>query len=118
MALKFVKSEPRRIRVNYEDGYLFLLYVRKDCSNPELATKTLVPKHNGYIIFSNPRAFAKFLAKLYEQKNLKKHDYKVKDLKQDVEKELRVHVAYYKCKRQEGWCLIHLRVLSPLSTQN
>ena len=100
VALKFVRSEPRRIRVNYEDGCLFLLYVRKYGSNPELETKTLVPKRNYYIIFSNPRASAKFLVKLYEQNFLKKHDYKVKDLKQDVEKELRVHVAYSKCKRE------------------
>ena len=81
VALKFVRSEPRRIRVNYEDGCLFLLYVRKDGSNPELETKTLVTKRNCYIIFSNPRASSKFLVKLYEQNFLKKHDYKVKDLK-------------------------------------
>ena len=71
----------------------------KDDSNPRLVVKNLVPKHNCYRIFSNPRASTKFLAKLYKQNFLEKHDYKVKDLKQDVKKELRVHVAYSKCKR-------------------
>ena len=99
MTSKFVRSEPRKIRVKCEDGCPFLLYVSKDGCNPRLAVKTLVPKHNWYRILSNSRASAKFLAKLHKQKILEKRDYKVKDLKQDVEKELRVHVAYYKCKR-------------------
>ena len=61
--------------------------------------KTLVSQRNCYRIFSNPRAFAKFLTKLYKQNFLENHHYKVKDLKQDAEKELRVHVAYFKCER-------------------
>ena len=73
VALKFVRSEPRRIRVKCEDGCPFLLYVSKDGSNLRLVVKTLVPKHNRYRIFNNPRDFSKFFAKLYKQKNLEKH---------------------------------------------
>ena len=64
--LKFVRSEPGRIRLKFEDGYPFLLYVNKDGSNLRLVVNTLVPEHNCYRIFSNPRASAKFLAKLYK----------------------------------------------------
>ena len=61
--------------------------------------KTFVLEHDCYRIFRNPRASANLLVKHYKQKILEKHDYKVKDLKQDVEQELRVHVHYSKCKR-------------------
>ena len=33
---------------------------------------------------------------------MEKHDYQVKDVKQDAKKELRVHVAYSKFKRARG----------------
>ena len=100
MALKFVRSELGIIRMKCDNGCPFLLYVSKDGSNLRLVVKTLVPKHNCYRIFSKPRVSTKFSTKLY--KNfffLEKHDYRVKDLKQDAEKELRVHVAYSKSKR-------------------
>ena len=72
VALKFVRSEPGRIRMKCEDECPFLLYVRKDGSNPGLAVKTLVPKHKCYKNFNNPREYAKFLAKLYKQNFLEK----------------------------------------------
>ena len=46
VALKFVRSERRRIRVKCADECPFVLYVSKDGSNPRLAVKALVPKHN------------------------------------------------------------------------
>ena len=36
---------------------------------------------------------------------MEKHDYQVKDLKQDANKELRVHVSYSKFKRARGMVL-------------
>ena len=94
-----MRSEPTRIGVKCENGCPFLFYASKDGSNLGLIVKTFVPYHNCYRIFTNPKASTNFLAKLYKQKILEKHDYKVKDLKKDVEKELRVHVHYSKCKR-------------------
>ena len=99
VTLKYVRSELGKIRVKCEDGCPFLLYVIKDGSNPGLELKTLVPEHNCYRIFKNPRAFAKIIALLFNQKILKRHDYKLKALKHDAEQELRVHGSYYKCKR-------------------
>ena len=99
VALKFVRSEPIRIRVRCEDECPLKLYVSKDCCNLGLVVKTFALEHKCYRIFSNLRASAMFLTKLYKQIFLEKHDYKAKDLKQDVEKELRVHFAYSKCKR-------------------
>ena len=66
MALKFVRSEPMRIRVKCEDECPFLVYVSKDGFNPGLVVKTLVPKHNCYRLSSNLRTSTKYLAKLYK----------------------------------------------------
>ena len=98
VALKYVRSEPNKIRVKCEDGCPFLLYLSKDGSNPSLVVKTLVPEHNCYRIFKNLTASLKIIAMLFKQKILNKHDYKLKTLKH-VEQELRVHVSYSKCKR-------------------
>ena len=84
VALKFVRSELGRIGAKCEDRCPFLLYVNKDGSNPLLAVNTLVLEHKYYRIFSNQRAAAKFLAKLYKKLFLEKHNYKVKDQKQDA----------------------------------
>ena len=40
VALKFVRSEPGRMRLKCEDGCHFLLYVSKEVSNPRLSMKT------------------------------------------------------------------------------
>ena len=48
---------------------------------------------------------AKFLAKHYKNIILDKHDYKIKDLKRDVEEELKVNVGISKCKRERRMVL-------------
>ena len=47
-------------------------------TNPRLAVKTLVPDHNCYRIFINPKVTSKFLAKLYKNIILDENDYKIK----------------------------------------
>ena len=71
----------------------------KDNANPGLVAKTLVPDHNCYSIFTNSRVSSTFLAQHYKTRILESHNYKVKDTKKDDEEELRVNVAYSKCKR-------------------
>ena len=66
VALKYVRSEPGRIRVKCEDGSHFLLHISKDGSNPSLVVKTLVVEHNCYRIFKNPRASAKLIAMFFK----------------------------------------------------
>ena len=48
---------------------------------PGLVVKTLVPDHNCYRIFTNPKVTTKFLAKLYKNRILDENDYKIKVLK-------------------------------------
>ena len=56
--------------VKCEDGCPFLLYLSKDGSNPDLVVKTLVPTHNCYRIFKNPRASAKiYISHAFQVKN-------------------------------------------------
>ena len=66
VASKYARSELGGIRVKCEDGCPFLLYLSKDGSNPSLVVKTLVPKHNCYRTFKNPRASTKIIAILFK----------------------------------------------------
>ena len=71
----------------------------KDNNNLGLVIKTLVPDHNCYRTFPNPWVSTAFLAQHDKTRILENHAYKIKDMKKDVEKELRVDVGYSKCKR-------------------
>ena len=99
VALKFVKNEINKIRVKCEDQCPFILLVSKDNSNPGLVVKTLVPDNNNYTIFTNLGVSATFLAHHYKTRILENHNYKVKDMKKDVDKELTVNVGYSKYKQ-------------------
>ena len=100
VTLKYVKNERNRIRVKYEDQCPFVLLVSKDNNNLGLVVKTLVPNHNYYRIFSNPKVSVAFLAQHYKTTILENHDYKIKDMKKDADEEyLRVNVGHSKCKR-------------------
>ena len=68
-------------------------------NNLGLVVKTLVPDHICYRIFTNPRVSVPFLAQYYKTRILENHAYKIKDMKKDVEEELRVNVRYSKCKQ-------------------
>ena len=90
--MKFVKNERNRIRLKCEDQCPFVLLVSKDNNNLGLAIQRSIPDHN-YYKFS-----ATSLAQHYKTKILENHDYKIKDMKKDVEEELRVNVGYSKWK--------------------
>ena len=61
-ALKCVKNERNRIRVKCEDQCPFVLLVSKDNNILGLVVKPLVPNHNYYRTFTNPRVSTAFLA--------------------------------------------------------
>ena len=99
VTLKFVNNERNRIRVKCQDQCLFVLLVSKDNSSHGLVVKTLVLDYNCYRIFTNPKVSATFLAQHYKTRILENHNYKVKDMKNDVKVELRMNVGYSKCKQ-------------------
>ena len=89
----------RIIRVKCQDQCHFVLLVSKDNSNPGLVVNFLVPNHNCYRIFTNPKVSTTFLAQHYKTRILENHNFKVKDMEKDAKAELRVNVEYFKCKR-------------------
>ena len=99
VALKYVKNERNRIMVKCEDLCPFVLWVLKDNNNLELVVRNLVLDRNHYRIFTNPRVSTTFLSQHYKIRILENHAYKIKDMKNDVEKELRLNVGYSKCKQ-------------------
>ena len=62
VALKYVKNERNRIRVKSEYQCPFVSLVSKDNNNLGLIVRTLVPGHNCYRIFTNPKVSGAFLA--------------------------------------------------------
>ena len=105
VALKYVKNEINRIRVKCEDQCPFVLLVSKDNNNFGLVVKSFVPDHNCYRTVTNPRVSAALLAQHYKTIMLENHAYKIKDMKKDVDEELRVNVGYSKCKRERRMVL-------------
>lgn len=85
--LKMKKSEPARVNVVCQDGCPFVLYASKDGSNPGMMVKTLNLEHRCSRVLKNPRASVKWLASYFKSKVQEKPQYKVKDMKKDVEQD-------------------------------
>ena len=89
-----LKNDYTIIQIKCEDGaFFFFFFLSKDGSNLKLVVKTLIQDHNYYRIFTNLTCIKKFLAYHYKGKIMAKRDYKVKDLRKEVEDELKVNVT-------------------------
>ncbi|KAH6767404.1 hypothetical protein C2S52_018387 [Perilla frutescens var. hirtella] len=101
VALKLKPNEPYRIRTKCknEKGCPFMLFISKDGRNPGLVVKRLMNEHKCFREFKIPQASASFLANHYKEKIQRNPNYRVKDMKDDAEINLKLFVTYQKCKR-------------------
>lgn len=97
--LKLVKSEPLRVKAQCQKGCPFVLYASRDGRNPGLKVKTLLMEHKCTRVFKNPRASMKWVSLYFKRKVQERPEYKVADMKKDLEDELKLHVTLIKCKR-------------------
>ena len=81
-----MKNESNGIKIKCEDQCPFVLLVSKDNSNLGLVAKTLVPDHNCYRIFTNPRVSSTFLAQHYKTRILEITTTKLKTPKRMMKK--------------------------------
>lgn len=77
----------------------FLTISVKDGTNPGLCVKIILEEHRCFRIFNNARYLTRFLVSYFRSRILNEVDYKVKDMKLDVDTELRCNFFFFKCKR-------------------
>ncbi|KAK9102940.1 hypothetical protein Sjap_020194 [Stephania japonica] len=97
--LVWVKNEPKRLRVKCQPQCPFVLFASVIRNEQGLKIKTLNLKHKCRRIFQNKRCSAKYLVGYFKEKILEKPNITVKEMKAEVERDLKVQVSECKCKR-------------------
>ncbi|KAK9142936.1 hypothetical protein Syun_012336 [Stephania yunnanensis] len=97
--LVWVKNEPKRLRAKCQPQCPFVLFASGIRNEQGLKIKTLNLKHKCRRIFQNKRCSAKYLVGYFKEKILEKPNITVKEMKAEVERDLKVQVSECKCKR-------------------
>ncbi|KAK4261420.1 hypothetical protein QN277_004421 [Acacia crassicarpa] len=97
--LTIVHSDKRSFRVVCQDGCPFTLYASTHGQSVGWEVKSLYNEHMCARVFNNPRASTKWLAEYFKHKVQEDPKFKTKDMKNEAQRELKVNVSVYKCKR-------------------
>ncbi|KAK4257633.1 hypothetical protein QN277_007196 [Acacia crassicarpa] len=97
--LSIVRSDRRTFRVVCQDGCTFTLYASTHGQSVGWQVKNLYNEHMCARAFENPRASTKWLAKYFKNKVQGDPNFKMKDMKNEVQTDLKVNVSVFKCKR-------------------
>ncbi|XP_028778511.1 uncharacterized protein LOC114735021 [Neltuma alba] len=106
--IKIIRSEKRLLKAICEEGCPFTLYASRDGNNVGYKVKTLCNEHRCCRVFKNPRASVKWLAEHFKEKIQERPNYSICEMKNDVERELKVHVSLHKCKRAKRRIIQHM----------
>ncbi|XP_028793439.1 uncharacterized protein LOC114749123 [Neltuma alba] len=106
--IKIIRSEKRLLKAICEEGCPFTLYASRDGNNVGYKVKTLCNEHWCGRVFKNPRASVKWLAKHFKEKIQERLNYSICEMKNDVERELKVHMSLHKCKRAKKRIIQHM----------
>ncbi|KAK8683625.1 hypothetical protein V6N13_039679 [Hibiscus sabdariffa] len=99
VALKFKKSEPKRVRVCCKAGYPWTLFASIDKKLDCFSVKTYYPVHKCFRTNKNPMMNSKHVEKVYKEKILVDPKMKVHTLKELYRQELGVYASYSMCQR-------------------
>ncbi|XP_057801530.1 uncharacterized protein LOC131016805 [Salvia miltiorrhiza] len=99
--LKFLKNEPKRIRVvcMNEVSCPFVILVSKDGDIEGLMVKTLVADHTCNKQREVPSVSQGYLAKYFKNAVYRNPKFTSKDMQGHVKEHLKLHVSLHKCKR-------------------
>ncbi|KAK4269207.1 hypothetical protein QN277_022395 [Acacia crassicarpa] len=97
--VKIVKSEKKMVIATCEDGCPFRLYASRESVGTGYMVKSLNHEHMCARVYKNQRASARWLAEYFKDKVQANPQYSVTEMKKDVERDLKVFVSRYKCKR-------------------
>ncbi|KAK4279329.1 hypothetical protein QN277_011126 [Acacia crassicarpa] len=97
--LKIVRSDRKTFRVVCQDGCPFTLYASTHGQSVGWQVKSLDQEHMCACVFDNPRATTRWLADYFKDKVQEDPKFKVKEMKKDIQRDLKVNVSVIKCKR-------------------
>ncbi|KAK8578167.1 hypothetical protein V6N13_047024 [Hibiscus sabdariffa] len=99
VALRFKKSEPKRVRVCCKVGSPWSLFASMDKRYDCFLVKTYNPVHKCVRTNKNPILTSKHIENVFRDKILADPSMKVETLKQHCRKELGVYASFNKCQR-------------------
>ncbi|KAK4267929.1 hypothetical protein QN277_024647 [Acacia crassicarpa] len=97
--VKIVRSEKKMVIATCQEGYPFRLYAATESVSPGYMVKTLVHEHMCARVYKNQRASARWLTEYFKDKVQDNPQFSVTEMKKNVERELKLCVSRYKCKR-------------------
>ncbi|KAK4281176.1 hypothetical protein QN277_012700 [Acacia crassicarpa] len=97
--LRIVRSDRKTFRVVCEDGCSFTLYASTHGQSVGWQVKSLDNEHMCARAFEYPRASTKWLAGYFKNKVQEDPKFKSKEMKKEVQWDLKVNVSVHKCKR-------------------
>ncbi|KAK4264844.1 hypothetical protein QN277_025968 [Acacia crassicarpa] len=97
--IKIVRSDKKMVIVTCEEGFPFRLYVGSDSVGLGYMVKSLNHEHMFARVYKNQRASARWLAEYFKDKVQDNLQYSVTEMKKEVERDLKIFVSKYKCKR-------------------
>ncbi|XP_057786929.1 uncharacterized protein LOC131004298 [Salvia miltiorrhiza] len=109
--LKFVKTEPKRIRVICisEKSCPFVMFASKDGETEGLVVKTLVAQHNCSRQREVSGASQAYLANYFKEALYRNPKFSSRDMQGQVKEQLKLHVSLIKCKRAKKIILTKLK---------
>ena len=98
-ALTIIKGDTKRTRYGCDIGCPFRCLISKDGKTEGFKIKTFINKHTCEEAFFNVRADAVTLAQYFKNKLQNNPKYKVKDMRGELENDLKLNVCQSKLKR-------------------
>ncbi|KAK8605627.1 hypothetical protein V6N13_102403 [Hibiscus sabdariffa] len=99
VALRFKKSEPKRVRVCCKVGCPWSLFASMDKRYDYFLVKTYNPVHKCVRTYKNPILTSKHIENVFRDRILADPSMKVETLKQHCRKELGLYASFNKCQR-------------------
>ncbi|KAK4270721.1 hypothetical protein QN277_019496 [Acacia crassicarpa] len=97
--LRIVRSDRKTFRVVCQDGCPFTLYASTHGQSVGWQVKSLDNEHMCPRVFDNPRASTKWLANYFKTRVQENPKFRSKEMKTEIQRDLKVNVSVYKCKR-------------------
>ncbi|KAK4254492.1 hypothetical protein QN277_009870 [Acacia crassicarpa] len=108
VCVKIIRSEKKMVIATCQEGCPFRLYASRDSLGVGYILKTLVHEHMCARVYKNPRASVRWLAEHFKEKVQDNPQYSASEMKKEVERELKLFVSKYKCKRAKRRIMQHM----------
>ena len=116
--LRVVMSNKSKVLVTCEVDCPFKLYASKVAGEVGYTVRTLCREHNCSRVYKNRRASMRWLAEVFKERVQERPQFKVSEMKMEVERVWKVHVSIHKCKRAKRIITQELEGAMMMNMQN